>query len=199
MNTLLFVLACTTTPSSSPAEAGGKSMSETVEATAPKDLGDPILQDLSLTALDGSAFDTSLLEGKAVLFVNVASRCGNTPQYEGLEALYQANKDKGLVIVGVPCNQFGGQEPGSAEEIATFCKLNYGVSFPLLEKQEVNGEGRSALYARLVSSPMGAGEDISWNFEKFLVGRDGRVAARFSPRTQPDDRKLAAAIEAALQ
>ncbi len=158
----------------------------------------PVLQDLPLTALDGAPLPPDALAGKAVLFVNVASQCGFTNQYEGLEALYRARKDDGLVVVGVPCNQFGAQEPGSAEEIATFCQRNFGVSFPLLEKQDVNGGDRSPLYARLVGSAVGGGRDIRWNFEKFVVGRDGRVVARFPSDTRPDDPALAAALAQAL-
>jgi glutathione peroxidase-family protein len=152
----------------------------------------------SLTRLDGSALPSSELDGKVVLFVNVASRCGHTPQYDGLQALYAEKHDAGFEIVGVPCNQFGGQEPGAPEEIATFCRVNYGVTFPLLDKQDVNGAGRSPLYAWLVGSAAGGGQDVAWNFEKFLVGRDGRVIARFGSRTRPDDAALRAAIESAL-
>lgn len=138
------------------------------------------------------------IAGKAVLFVNVASKCGYTPQYEGLQALYTQYKDKGLTIVGVPCNQFGAQEPGSAEEIASFCKLNYGVDFPLLEKQDVNGAARSALYTQLISSPAGGGADVKWNFEKFLVAPNGEVVGRFPSKVAPNDPALAAAIEKVL-
>jgi len=153
-----------------------------------------MLTDLSLTRLDGSKLPAEELAGKAVLFVNVASACGYTKQYEGLQALYTAHKDDGLVVVGVPCNQFGGQEPGSPEEIATFCKMNFGVTFPLLEKQDVNGSKRSPLYSSLV----GSGGDISWNFEKFLVGPDGAVVGRFPSSVKPDSAKLKAAIDSAL-
>ncbi|MCO4772349.1 MAG: glutathione peroxidase [Deltaproteobacteria bacterium] len=154
---------------------------------------------MDLTALDGTSVDKASLEGKAVLFVNVASKCGYTGQYEGLQALYEAKKDEGLVIVGVPCNQFGGQEPGSKEEIATFCERNYGVTFPLLEKQDVNGKKRSALYKYLVGSEAGGNKDVRWNFEKFLVAKDGTVAGRFSSSVTPDSDELGAAIAAALQ
>lgn len=153
---------------------------------------------MQLTALDGSPFDRNLIDGSVVLYVNVASECGLTPQYDQLQSLYESRKDKGLVIVGVPCNQFGSQEPGSSEQIASFCKLNYGVTFPLMEKQEVNGEGRSPLYRYLVGSTAGGGGDIKWNFAKFLVGRDGEVLDRFAPTTTPDDKNLVAAIDAAL-
>ena len=163
----------------------------TPEATAKETA---VLSDLPLTRLDGSVLPKTELAGKAVLFVNVASACGYTRQYEGLQALYEARKADGLVVVGVPCNQFGGQEPGSPAEIATFCKTTFGVSFPLLEKQEVNGEKRSPLYQSLV----GSGDDIRWNFEKFVVGADGAVVARFPSSTKPDSSELAAAIDKAL-
>lgn len=155
--------------------------------------------DMQLTRLDGTPLDRAAIDGQVVLYVNVASECGLTPQYEGLQALYESRQERGLVIVGVPCNQFGGQEPGGAEEIASFCKLNYGVDFPLLEKQEVNGEGRSPLYRYLVGSEAGGGKDIKWNFEKFVVGRDGAVLQRFAPTVAPDDEGLLAALDAALE
>lgn len=158
----------------------------------------PMVQSIPLTQLNDEPLPAEALAGKVVLFVNVASFCGYTAQYEGLEKLYQSYDERGLVVVGVPCNQFGEQEPGSAQEIATFCKLNYGVSFPLLAKQDVNGPGRSPLYAALVSSPAGEGKDIRWNFEKFLVGRDGQVIARFPSKVAPGDPALVAAIEKAL-
>lgn len=153
---------------------------------------------LKLTSLTGEAFDTAQLEGKAVLFVNVASKCGYTRQYDGLQKLYEARRGDGLVIVGVPCNQFGGQEPGSAAEIQTFCKVNYGVTFPLLQKQDVNGSDRSALYDFLVGSEAGGGSDIGWNFEKFVVGTDGQVVGRFSSRVEPGSETLGNAIDEAL-
>jgi glutathione peroxidase-family protein len=149
---------------------------------------------LGLTLLNGSPIADTTLAGKAVLFVNVASRCGYTPQYKALESLYQTYKDKGLVVVGVPCNQFGSQEPGTAEEIASFCSLNYGVTFPLLQKQDVNGANRSALYTWLVKD----GQDVKWNFEKFLVTTDGVVKQRYKSSVTPDDATLAADIAAAL-
>lgn len=154
--------------------------------------------DLALTSLNGSPLPPETLKGKAVIFVNVASQCGFTPQYEGLQALYDARKDDGLVIVGVPSNQFGGQEPGTAEQIQQFCKLNYGVTFPLLEKQDVKGPNQSALYARLVGSEVGASKDVAWNFEKFVVARNGNVVARFASRVAPSDPALAKAIDQAL-
>lgn len=148
----------------------------------------------NLTTLDGNALAPETLDNKVVLFVNVASKCGLTPQYNGLVELDQAYGDKGLVIVGVPCNQFGNQEPGSPDEIKDFTKTKYDVDFTLLEKQDVNGPERSPLYQFLV----GDGPDIAWNFGKFLVGRDGAVIERFEPQTAPDDPALKAAIEKAL-
>jgi len=148
----------------------------------------------NLTTLDGTPLAPEVLANKVVLFVNVASKCGLTPQYNGLVALDKAYGDQGLVIVGVPCNQFGGQEPGTPEEIKSFAQTKYDVEFTLLEKQDVNGSNRSPLYQFLV----GEGEDIGWNFGKFLVGRDGAVIARFDPKTPPDDAALTAAIEKAL-
>lgn len=149
-----------------------------------------------LTTLTGERMPN--LDGKVVLFVNVASECGFTPQYEALQSLYQDKHDEGLEIVGVPCNQFGGQEPGEPAEIATFCKANYGVTFPLLEKQDVNGGARSQLYDWLITSPAGSNADVEWNFEKFLVGRDGRVISRYNSAVKPDDPVLRHDIERAL-
>ena len=139
------------------------------------------------------------LSGKTLLVVNVASKCGLTPQYEGLERLQERYSDRGFSVVGFPCNQFGGQEPGSSAEIQEFCSVNYGVSFPLFEKIDVNGPGRHPIYAELTQVPDAAGEagDIQWNFEKFLIRPDGQVAARFRPQTEPEDPQVVSAIEAA--
>ena len=147
-----------------------------------------------LTTLDGAALAPETLENKVVLFVNVASKCGLTPQYNGLVELDKAYGDKGLVIVGVPCNQFGSQEPGSPAHSNDCTKTKHDVDFTLLEKQDVNGPNRSPLYQFLV----GDGPDIAWNFGKFLVGRNGEVIERFEPQTAPDDPDLKAAIEKAL-
>ncbi|WP_232850773.1 glutathione peroxidase [Nocardia acididurans] len=135
-----------------------------------------------------------------VLLVNVASKCGLTPQYGGLVELQQTYGPRGFTVIGVPSNQFMGQEPGTAEEIAEFCSTTYGVDFPLLEKSEVNGEGRIPLYQELTQVADAAGEagDVQWNFEKFLIGRDGTVLSRIRPRTEPKDPSVTAAIEAAL-
>ncbi|MGB2924188.1 MAG: glutathione peroxidase [Limnothrix sp.] len=147
-----------------------------------------------LTTLDGKPLAAETIANKVVLFVNVASQCGLTPQYNGLVELDKTYGDRGLVIIGVPCNQFGAQEPGTADEIKDFAKKKYDVEFTLLEKQNVNGADRSPLYQFLV----GEGDDIAWNFGKFLVGRDGQVIKRFEPQTAPDDAALKAAIEKAL-
>jgi glutathione peroxidase len=156
--------------------------------------------DTEIGALQGGSADLSQYAGKAVLIVNVASKCGLTPQYSGLERLQERYAERGFTVLGVPCNQFLGQEPGSAEEIAEFCSATYGVTFPLTEKVEVNGEGRHPLYDRLTgfADAEGHSGDIRWNFEKFLVGRDGRVVARFSPQTEPEAAEVVAAIEAEL-
>ncbi|MCL6735004.1 glutathione peroxidase [Streptomyces neyagawaensis] len=156
--------------------------------------------DVEIGALTGGSADLAQYAGKAVLVVNVASKCGLTPQYTGLEALQARYAEQGFTVLGVPCNQFLGQEPGSAEEIAEFCSATYGVTFPMTEKVEVNGEGRHALYERLVGHADAEGHsgDIRWNFEKFLIGRDGSVVARFSPQTEPEAADLVAAVEKAL-
>jgi glutathione peroxidase len=149
-------------------------------------------------ALDGGPLPD--LDGHAVLVVNVASRCGLTPQYTALEQLQQRYGDRGFTVLGVPCNQFAGQEPGSAEEIATFCSATYGVTFPLTEKIDVNGSGRHPLYDRLTATPDpdGAAGDVQWNFEKFLLAPDGTVVARFRPRTDPEADEVVTAIEKIL-
>ena len=147
--------------------------------------------DVDIDALHGGSADMDRYREHVVLVVNVASRCGLTPQYAGLQALADEYADRGLVVLGVPCNQFAGQEPGSAVDIEDFCQVNYGVTFPLTEKVEVNGPGRHPLYGELV----GDGPDITWNFEKFVIAPDGEVAARFGPQTQPQDGELIAAVE----
>jgi glutathione peroxidase len=154
--------------------------------------------DLNLRALDGQALPLAPFKGQVVLVVNVASKCGLTPQYAGLEQLYQQYKAQGFNVLGLPCNQFAGQEPDSEEAIASFCSLNYGVSFPMGSKLEVNGPDRHPLYRLLAGEGAEFPGDITWNFEKFLVGHDGRVLARFSPRTAPDDPSIIQAIEKAL-
>jgi len=166
---------------------------------APKQPSPPIdWASLDLRALDGSALDSALVAGKVVLVVNVASKCGFTTQYEGLQTLHDAHGSRGFTVLGVPCNQFLGQEPGTPEEIASFCKQRYGVTFPLLEKQSVNGAHRTPLYRKLVDSEVGGGRNIKWNFTKFLVGADGVVIGRYGSTTSPDDPAVAADIRRAL-
>lgn len=172
----------------------------------------------SFQAIDGAELPLTTFKDKVVLVVNTASKCGLTPQYEGLEKLYAEYKDKGLVVAGFPANDFGAQEPGSNDEIATFCTTNFGVEFPMFEKIVVTGPDKHPLYAALTSAaPVAQGEgaafrekltgygitpnpepEVLWNFEKFLIGKDGEVAARFAPTTAPDDAALVAAIEAEL-
>jgi glutathione peroxidase len=158
------------------------------------------LYDIPLTTLDGQPGSLGDLSGKTLLVVNVASKCGLTPQYTGLERLQERFADQGFSVVGFPCNQFGGQEPGSAEEIAEFCSATYGVTFPMFSKIEVNGPDRHAVYTELTAQPDADGEagDIQWNFEKFLVGPEGEVLARFRPRTEPESDEVVSAIEANL-
>jgi glutathione peroxidase len=156
--------------------------------------------DVPLKSLDGEPGVLAEQKGKVALLVNVASFCGLTPQYEGLEALYERFGAQGFSVVGIPCNQFGAQEPGTADEIKTFCSTSYGVQFPLTEKVEVNGDSRHPLYQQLTATADGEGHtgDIRWNFEKFLVSRDGDVIARFSPLVEPANDELVGAIEKAL-
>ncbi|WP_111508239.1 glutathione peroxidase [Mycobacterium kyogaense] len=158
------------------------------------------LTDIPLTTLDGTDTTLGELAGGAALVVNVASKCGLTPQYSALEQLAKDYGDRGLTVIGVPCNQFMGQEPGTAEEIQTFCSTTYGVTFPLLAKTDVNGPGRHPLYAELTQAADGSGEagDVQWNFEKFLLAPNGEVVARFRPRTAPDAPEVIAAIESVL-
>ncbi|RFS82751.1 glutathione peroxidase [Actinomadura spongiicola] len=153
--------------------------------------------DVEIDGLQGGSADLDQYRGKAVLVVNVASKCGLTPQYTGLERLHERYAERGFTVLGVPCNQFMGQEPGTADEIAEFCSTTYGVTFPLTEKVEVNGDGRHPLYQALVDTPDAEGHtgDIRWNFEKFLIAPGGTVAARFAPQTEPESAEVVAAIE----
>lgn len=154
--------------------------------------------DIKLKDLDGQELSLATFKGRVVLVVNVASKCGLTPQYAALESLYQKYKEKGFSVLGLPCNQFAGQEPGTEQEIQDFCSLNYGVTFPLSTKLDVNGHDRHQLYRLLAGEGAEFPGDITWNFEKFLVGKNGAVLARFSPRTAPDDPAVILAIEKAL-
>jgi len=156
--------------------------------------------DFELDSIDGKKVSLAAYRGKAILIVNVASKCGLTPQYTGLEELYRANKDRGLVVLGMPCNQFAGQEPGTEAEIKTFCESRYDVTFPLFAKLDVNGEKRHPLFAWLTTQatqPDGPG-DIKWNFAKFLIGKQGEVVARFAPTTAPASEGVVEAVDRAL-
>ncbi|MFJ9841521.1 glutathione peroxidase [Kitasatospora sp. NPDC101155] len=158
------------------------------------------LYDIPLRTLAGEATSLADYKGKALLIVNVASKCGLTPQYTGLENLQKRYAGRGFTVLGFPCNQFAGQEPGSAEEIQSFCSTTYGVTFPLFEKIDVNGADRHPLYQRLteVADADGQSGDVGWNFEKFLISPDGTVVARLRPRVEPESDELIAAIEAVL-
>ena len=154
--------------------------------------------DAPIGRLDGSeATLGEITAGRPALLVNVASKCGLTPQYTALERLHAQYADRGFTVVGVPCNQFGGQEPGTSEEIAECCSATYGVTFPMTEKVDVNGDQRHEVYDKLVTTPDETGEagDVRWNFEKFLVASDGAVIARFSPTVVPDDERVVSAIK----
>jgi glutathione peroxidase len=156
--------------------------------------------DTPIDALTGGPADLAQYRGKSVLLVNVASRCGLTPQYAALERLQDRYADRGFTVIGVPCNQFKGQEPGTAEEIAEFCSVTYGVTFPMTAKTDVNGETRHPLYTDLVevADADGYSGDIRWNFEKFIIAPDGTVTARFAPQTEPEDPQVITAVEATL-
>ncbi len=158
------------------------------------------LYDTKLAGLDGTPDVLANEKGKVTLLVNVASKCGLTPQYTGLEELHEQYAPRGFAVLGFPCNQFLEQEPGTPEEIQEFCTTNYGVTFPIFEKIEVNGDGRHALYEQLTAVPDAEGYtgDIRWNFEKFLVDPSGAIVARFGPKTDPEDAAVIAAIEGAL-
>lgn len=154
--------------------------------------------ELQAMAIDGAPLPLSGFAGQVVLVVNVASQCGLTPQYEGLERLQQRFGPRGFTVLGVPCNQFAGQEPGTGAEIQAFCTTRYNASFPLTSKVEVNGDQRHPLYTLLAGEAAAHPGDITWNFEKFLIGKNGQVLARFSPRTLPEDPAVLGAIEQAL-
>jgi glutathione peroxidase len=152
------------------------------------------VHDFTLNSIDGQAAPLSAYKGKVLLLVNVASKCGYTPQYTGLQALYEKYKDRGLVVVGIPANNFGAQEPGTNEEIKTFCTRNYNVTFPMTSKVSVKGADMTPLYGYLTQT----GGDVKWNFTKFLVDKDGKVIQRFESKVTPDSPELTAAVEQAL-
>ena len=156
------------------------------------------LYDFEVADINGQNLPLNQFEGKAVLLVNVASKCGLTPQYKGLQALYDEYMNQGLVVIGLPCNQFGGQEPGSEEEIQSFCENKYSVNFPLTSKINVNGESRHSLYQWLVGDEAKFPGDIKWNFEKFLISSSGEVLQRFEPTVTPGDEAFLKAIQNSL-
>ncbi len=156
------------------------------------------LYDVPLKDIDGQPTSLKAYKGKVLLIVNVASKCGYTPQYTGLEALQEKYKDKGLTVLGFPCNQFGGQEPGTNEEIKQFCSSKYQVTFPLFDKIEVNGPHRHPLYTMLAGESSPFPGDIKWNFSKFLIGRDGKILKRFESKVKPDSPELVQSVDTAL-
>ena len=157
------------------------------------------VHDIKLNTIEGKESSLAEYKGKVVLLVNVASKCGLTPQYKALQEIHDKYKDKGFTVVGVPCNDFGAQEPGSSKEIVEFCTENYNVTFPLMEKVHVKGDGQHPLYTRLTGKDAEFPGEIKWNFGKFLIGKDGKVLKRFEPRTTPDSEEVVKAIEAALK
>ena len=170
-------------------------------AALPPALPAATIYDFTLNDIDGDPVKLDKFKGKTIMIVNTASKCGNTPQYEGLQAIYTKYKDRGFVVLGFPANNFRGQEPGTDQEIKDFCTLNYKVSFPMFSKISVKGDDIHPLYAFLTTSavdPKFAGE-VTWNFEKFLIGKDGKVAARFAPKVIPEDPSVVSAIESALK
>jgi len=160
---------------------------------------DRTIYDFTLTSIDGQPAPLSAHKGKVIMLVNVASRCGYTPQYSALESIYEKYKDRGFVIIGVPANNFGGQEPGTNQEIKTFCTRKYDVKFPMMAKQSVKGADETPLYRLLTESKPPVGGEVQWNFTKFLFNRDGRPIARFEPEVTPDSKEVTAAIEKALR
>jgi glutathione peroxidase len=167
-------------------------------AAEDKDKKVPAVLNFKMKSIDGKDVDLSKYQGKVIMFVNVASKCGYTKQYKELQAVYQKYEKEGFVVIGVPANEFGKQEPGTDEEIAAFCTTKYKVTFPMTTKVVVKGEGMAPLYEKLTSDKKHGGE-IKWNFTKFVVGRDGEVVARFEPKVKPDDKEVIEVIEAELK
>ncbi len=174
------------------------SVAATFAMLAPLHAADSAVYNVPLKDIDGKDTSLKAFEGKVILAVNVASHCGNTPQYAGLESLYEKFKDKGLVIVGFPCNDFGAQEPGTNSEVKEFCTSKYHVTFPMMDKLHVKGPEQHALYKELSGPGSPFPGDVKWNFGKFLIGRDGKILARFEPGTKPEKDEVTKAIEAAL-
>ncbi len=173
----------------------GLAAAATEHPAAPTDPKGPL--DFTLTDIDGKPYPLSQHKGKVILLINVASKCGLTPQYTALQTLYSLKKDKGLILIGIPANEFGGQEPGSETDIKTFCSSKYAVTFPLMSKAVVKGDGITPLYNWLTTKSPFPGP-IKWNFNKFLIGRDGAVKARFEPKVTPDDKTVTEAIDKEL-
>lgn len=165
--------------------------------TRETNMSDTALMDIPFETIQGDTTSLAAYKGRVILIVNVASKCGFTPQYEGLEKLYEQYRDSGLTVIGFPANNFGGQEPGSNEEILEFCTTNFGVTFPMMAKVSVKGKDKHPLFVRLTEDPSIPGE-IKWNFAKFLIDREGKLVARFGTRTKPESKKLVAAIEELL-
>jgi len=170
----------------------------TIAALAIGAAGPASVHDFSLDRIDGARESLSSYQGQVMLIVNVASKCGYTPQYEGLEALYERYRDRGFVVLGFPANDFGGQEPGSNQEIAEFCRATWGVAFPMFEKISVTGARKHPLYRFITSRPPPIGGEIEWNFQKFLVDREGRLVERYAPATKPEDPEVVSRIESLL-
>lgn len=188
------------TPEKKPAPAAPATPTAPAEATKPAAPADPAyVLGFTVKSIDGKDVDLSQYKGKVVMIVNVASRCGLTPQYDALEKLYKAKKDAGLVILGFPANNFNGQEPGTDKEIAEFCTSKYSVTFPMFSKVSVKGADQAPLYKKITSLPKPMGEEPTWNFTKYLVDRDGKLVARFDPKTKPDDKAVTDRIDELLK
>lgn len=192
---VLIVVTVVTFAAIKNGEASAENRSETKEVkNMAKKIGDFKVKDI-----DGKEVDLSIYEGKVVLIVNVASKCGYTKQYNGLEAIYNKYKDQGLVILGFPCNDFGGQEPGTKDEIKEFCSTKFSVTFPMMDKVSVLGENKTPLFAFLTDNAVTGTKDIKWNFEKFLINKKGEIVERFVSKDEPEGEKITKAIEAQLK
>jgi glutathione peroxidase len=172
-------------------------ITQSIIAEEPK-INPNTISDITVLDMNGEEVQLSDYGGKVVMIINVASHCGNTPQYEGLQKIYTEYKDRGFEILAFPCNDFGGQEPGTNEEIAQFCSVNYSVQFKLFDKIKVLGDEKSKLYERLINNTNTYQGDIKWNFEKFIISKTGEIVARFSPKTQPENKEIISKIEAEL-
>lgn len=194
----LLALTCSLTPGLSSQALADEP--KTASSTEEQNQETPAVLNFTMDNIEGKPVNLADYQGKVILMINVASKCGHTKQYAGLEKLYEKYKDQGLVILGFPANNFGGQEPGSDEEIATFCKKNYGVTFPLFSKISVKGDDKAPLYQYLTEEKTNAQSpgEVKWNFEKFLIGKDGQIAGRFVSKVQPDSEELVGAIEKQL-